>query len=69
MMKKVVRLPKLEKTMSLTNNVLDMSVTIGLLGTDVIKLDIEKLECLLCEHCMISVVALERGDTKNRLHI
>lgn len=45
-----------------------MSVTVGLLGENVIKSNIQKLVCLLREHCMAGVVTLEKGDIENRLH-
>lgn len=67
-MRKAAHASKPAKIMNITNNVLNMSVTVGLLGTNVIKSDIEKLEHVLREHCMVGVVALERGDTENRLH-
>lgn len=60
------------KKVSLTNDILDsnldFSLTIGLKGVDVCKLDIEKLNRLLHNQCLFGLAALERGDTKNHLH-
>lgn len=46
-LKKATCEPKPAKIVELTNNVLDMSVTMGLLGADVVPSDIQKLEHLL----------------------
>lgn len=56
------------KEVKLNDNVLDMSLRIGLKGADICKTNIEKLNCLLEEHCLAGLVTLEREDTKNQLH-
>lgn len=45
-----------------------MSVIVGFKGANIIKSDIHKLKCLLCEYCMAGVIALKRGDIENTLH-
>lgn len=56
------------KEVNLDDDVLVMSITIGLKGANVDKVDITKLGRLLHKHCMAGMVALERGDTKNCLY-
>lgn len=56
------------KEVNLTDDILEMSVTVGYKGADISPLDIHKLDRLLNEHCLSGVVALEREDTKNHLH-
>lgn len=67
-LRKVARASKLAKMVELTNNVLNKSVMVGFKGI-VIDTDINKLNQLLHDHCMVGVVALERGDINNRLHV
>lgn len=47
--------------------VLDMSLTVGMLGADVYPSDMEKLNRFLDKHCIVGVIAMERGDTESRL--
>lgn len=68
-MRAVARAKKPTKVDKWNDDVLDMSITVGLRGVDVCRSDIHKLECLLEElHCIAGICALERGDTKNRVH-
>lgn len=66
--KHVALAKKTPKEVTLDDNVLDMSITIGLKGVDVDKGDIVKLDRLLHDHYMAGMVALERGDTENWLY-
>lgn len=67
-LRKAARKVKAAKVVDLSNNVLDMSVTMGFRGANIVKSDILKLEWLLWEHCLVGVIAIERGDIENRLH-
>lgn len=67
-LKCVARAKKPAREVDLNDDVLDMSLTIGLKGVDVCKTNIEKLNRVLEEHYIAGLVALERGDIENRLH-
>lgn len=44
--KRTIRAPKSTKEVKLTNSILDISLTIGFLGANIIEKDIKKLYCL-----------------------
>lgn len=64
----IARAKKAAKNGEWNDDVLDMSLTIGLRGADVCRSDIKKLDHLLQEHYLAGIIALKRGDAENRLH-
>lgn len=55
------------KEVEMTTTVLELSVTVGYVGADVKKDEIQNLHRLMQDHCLSGVVSLERGDKRTYL--
>lgn len=55
-LRKVAQKPKLAKQIELTNNFLNVSVTIGFKNANIIKSNIHKLKRIFCNHDMVGVI-------------